>query len=206
MFGIAFEKTMKDGWFPNKAQMELLPKNRREKLDMVQRPNESEFPAYYQPYVKSVPEGDLLQVLKEHLEKTIKLFEGISEDDSHFRYAENKWSIKEVLGHMADTERVMSYRLLRIGRGDETPMAGFNENLFVKGAHTNRLPIKNILEDFIAARNATITLIQNMPEKAWTNKGSANNAEVTAGAVAYIIAGHAIHHSNIITERYLTAI
>jgi len=183
-----------------------MPVDVKGEIEMVQRPNENEFPAYYLPYVKSVPEGDLLQVLKEHLEETINFFEDISEADSHFRYAENKWSIKEVLGHMADTERVMSYRLLRIGRGDETPLAGFNENVYVKGAHTDRLPLKSILEDFTATRNATLTLIQNMPEEAWSKKGIANNTEVTANAVAYIIAGHAIHHSKIIKEKYLTAL
>ena len=178
-------------------------KMRREKVDMLQRPNESEFPAYYQPYVKLVPEGELLQVLKNNLEETTQLFEGISEEDSHFRYDENKWSIKEVLGHMADTERIMSYRLLRVGRGDETALAGFNENLYVNGAHFDRLPLNEILDDFIATRAATITLIQNMPEEAWANKGFANNTEITTNAIAYIIAGHAIHHRKIVIERYL---
>ncbi|MED3561319.1 DinB family protein [Bacillus xiapuensis] len=170
---------------------------------MLQRPNESEYPAYYQPYIQLVPEGNLLQVLKDELQKTITLFEGISEEDSYFRYDENKWSIKEVLCHMADTERIMSYRLLRVGRGDETPLAGFNENDYVNGSQIERLPLKNILDDFLATRNATISLIQNMPETAWENKGVANDTPITTRSIAYIIAGHAIHHKKIITERYL---
>ncbi|OIK16261.1 damage-inducible protein DinB [Bacillus sp. MUM 116] len=170
---------------------------------MLQRPNESEYPAYYQPYIQLVPEGNLLQVLKDELQKTITLFEGISEEDSYFRYDEKKWSIKEVLCHMADTERIMSYRLLRVGRGDETPLAGFNENDYVNGSQIERLPLKNILEDFLATRNATISLIQNMPETAWENKGFANDTPITTRAIAYIIAGHAIHHKKLITERYL---
>jgi hypothetical protein len=96
-----------------------------------------------------------------------------------------------------------SYRLLRVGRGDQTALAGFNENDYVNGSQINKLPIKNILEDFIAIRKGTITLIQNMPEEAWSNIGLANNAEVTARAIGFIIAGHALHHFNIITERYL---
>ncbi|MEH7504025.1 DinB family protein [Neobacillus drentensis] len=171
---------------------------------MPQRPLASEYPEYYKPYVNLVPEGDLLTLLKEDLVKTIELFESLSEEDGHFRYAENKWSIKEVLGHMADTERIMSYRLLRVGRGDQTALAGFNENEYVEGSQINKLPIKNILEDFIAIRKGTLTLIQNMPEEAWTNIGFANNTEVTARAIGYIIAGHALHHCKIITERYLT--
>ena len=170
---------------------------------MLQRPLVNEYPEYYKPYVTLVPDGDLLLLLKEHLVKTIELFESLSEGVGHFRYAENKWSIKEVLCHMADTERIMSYRLLRVGRGDQTSLAGFNENDYVQGSQIHKLPIKSILEDFIATRKATLTLIQNMPEEAWTNIGFANNTKVTARAIAYIIAGHALHHLNIISDRYL---
>lgn len=172
---------------------------------MLQRPNKSEFPQYYAEYIKLVPEGELLQILKDDLSKTITFFEGISEEDGDFRYAPNKWSIKEVLSHITDTERIMSYRMLRVGRGDETALAGFDENLYVEGAQINRLPIRSILEEFIATRNATITLAQNMPERAWDNIGFANNTEITTRAIAYIIAGHAIHHKKIVTERYLNS-
>jgi hypothetical protein len=171
---------------------------------MPQRPLASEYPEYYKPYVNLVPEGDLLTLLKETLVKTIELFESLSEEDVLFRYADNKWSIKEVLGHMADTERIMSYRLLRVGRGDQTALAGFDENDYVEGSQINKLPIRNILEDFIAIRKSTLTLIQNMPDGAWTNIGFANNNEVSARAIGYIIAGHTLHHFNIITERYLS--
>jgi hypothetical protein len=170
---------------------------------MLQRPLASEYPEYYKPYVDLVPEGELLTLLKENLVKTIELFESLSEASGHFRYAEDKWSIKEVLGHMADTERIMSYRLLRIGRGDQTALAGFNENEYVEGSQINKLPIKRILEDFIAIRKATLTLFQNMPEEAWANIGFANNTDVTARAIGYIIAGHALHHFKIINDRYL---
>jgi hypothetical protein len=170
---------------------------------MLQRPLASEYPEYYKPYVDLVPEGELLTLLKENLVKTIELFESLSEASGHFRYAEDKWSIKEVLGHMADTERIMSYRLLRVGRGDQTALAGFNENEYVEGSQINNLPIKRILEDFIAIRKATLTLFQNMPEEAWANIGFANNTDVTARAIGYIIAGHALHHFKIINDRYL---
>ena len=173
---------------------------------MLTRPNENEYPEYYVPYVRLVPEGDLLKTLEKNLAEVENLFQGISESNSLFRYAENKWSIKEVLGHMADTERIMSYRLLRVGRGDNTPLAGFDETQYAKGFQADRLTVKNILEDFIATRKATITLIQNMPEGAWENKGNANNFEITTRAIAYIIAGHEMHHRKIISERYLSAL
>ncbi|MEH7351983.1 DinB family protein [Neobacillus drentensis] len=173
---------------------------------MLQRPLENEYPEYYVPYVNLVSDGDLLPILKENLDATIALFEGISEEDGHFRYAPGKWSIKEVLVHMTDTERIMAYRLLRIGRGDQTPLAGFSENDYINGSQFNQLPIKNIIEDFIAVRKSTITLIQNMPEEAWIRKGFANDKEITTRAIAYIILGHAIHHCNIINERYLSVL
>lgn len=171
---------------------------------MLQRPVENEYPEYYVPYVNLVPDGNLLSILKKNLVGTIALFEGISEEDGHFRYAPGKWSIKEVLGHMTDTERIMSYRLLRIGRGDQKPLAGFNENDYINGSQFDQLPINNILEDFAAVRKSTITLIQNMADDIWGRKGFANETEITTRAIAYIIAGHAIHHGNIFSERYLT--
>ncbi len=170
---------------------------------MLQRPTENEYPKYYVPYVQAVSEGGLTEILQEHLEKMTELFEGISEKDGLFRYAENKWSIKEVLGHITDTERIMSYRLLRVGRGDQTELAGFDENFFVQGAKSNQRSLKDLLEDFNATRNATISLIKNMPEEAWRNKGYANNSPITTRAIAYIIAGHEAHHRNIIKDRYL---
>jgi uncharacterized damage-inducible protein DinB len=170
---------------------------------MLQRPTESEYPNYYQPYVKLVPDGGIVQTLQENLLAVVKLFEGISEEDGLHRYAPGKWSVKEVLGHIIDTERIMSYRLMRAARGDQTPLAGFNENDYVQAAQTNSLSTEAILEDFKATRNASITLIQNTPVDAWANKGNANGMEITTRAIAYIIAGHEMHHRKIVEERYL---
>ncbi|MEH7110563.1 DinB family protein [Bacillus sp. JJ1764] len=170
---------------------------------MLQRPNENEYPEYYVPYVSLVRDGDLITLLKENLAQVSELFDSLSDEDGQYRYAHGKWSIKEVLGHISDTERVMSYRLLRIGRGDQTSLAGFNEEYFVNGSQVNDLPIKSILNEYITVRNATIALIENMPKSAWENVGNANNLPVTARAVAYILAGHEIHHRNIITQKYL---
>ncbi|MEH7095365.1 DinB family protein [Neobacillus vireti] len=170
---------------------------------MIQRPSVSEFPEYYLPYVNLVPDGDLLVTLKENLEKLVSLAEDLSEEAGQSRYAPGKWSLKEVLGHITDTERIMSYRLLRVGRGDQTPLAGFNENDYIAASNFNILSVKQIIEDFTAVRKATITLVNNMPEEAWERIGVANNSDITTRALAYIIAGHALHHLNIINERYL---
>ncbi|SDM61991.1 DinB family protein [Bacillus sp. OK048] len=170
---------------------------------MLHHPAENEYPVYYKPYINLVPKGNLVQLLRENLNEVVNLFAGISEEKAHYRYAPGKWSVKELLGHITDTERIMCYRLLRVGRDDQTPLAGFNENDYVQAAETNNLPIEAIIEDFKAARNATITLIQNLPAEAWTNKGNANGTEITTRAIAYIIAGHQIHHCKIVKDRYL---
>ena len=172
---------------------------------MLMRPNQEEYPSYYEDYIKLVPDGELVSILEENLSKTLTLFQSITEANGEFRYAPGKWSIKEVLGHMTDTERIMSARLLRFGRGDSTPLPGFNENIYVNGANFNQRSLKSLLEEFMVTRNATITLIKNMPEEAWLRKGLANQYENTTRAVAYMIVGHEMHHCQIIRERYLTA-
>lgn len=170
---------------------------------MIQRPLQNEYPDYYLPYIELVPEGDLVQLLQENLKEVENLFKGLSEEEALSRYAPGKWSVKEVLGHITDTERIMSYRLLRVSRGDQTPLAGFNETDYVQAAQTNSLPMEAILEDFKTTRNATITLIQHTPKEAWANIGNANGMAITTRAIAYIIAGHQIHHCKIVRERYL---
>jgi hypothetical protein len=172
---------------------------------MLMRPNQEEYHSYYEDYIKLVPNGELVSILENNLSKTLTFFQSITEANGEFRYAPGKWSIKEVLGHMTDTERIMSTRLLRFGRGDSTPLPGFNENIYVNGANFNQRSLKSLLEEFMVTRNATITLIKNMPEEAWLRKGLANQYENTTRALAYMIAGHEMHHCQIIRERYLTA-
>jgi uncharacterized damage-inducible protein DinB len=184
--------------------MEIFPDlNERSRNLMLQRPTENEYPEYYQPYIKQVPNGELIQILQENLLAVITLFKGLTEEETNLRYAPGKWSVKEVLGHIIDTERIMTYRLLRVSRGDQTSLPGFNETDYVQAAQTHNLSMESILEDFKAARNAAITLIKNTPEKAWVNNGNANGMEITTRAIAYIIAGHEMHHRKIVEDRYL---
>ncbi len=170
---------------------------------MLQRPLKDEYPDYYLPYIELVPTGDFVKLLQDNLKEVVTLFKGLSEEEALSRYAPGKWSVKEVLGHITDTERIMSYRLLRVSRGDQTPLAGFNETDYVEAAQTNSLPMEDILQDFITTRNATISLIQNTPIEAWANIGNANGMKITTRAIAYIIAGHQIHHCKLVRERYL---
>jgi uncharacterized damage-inducible protein DinB len=172
----------------------------------MNRPQHGEYNSYYEGYMNLVPAGDILEVLQKEQEKTFNLLKGLSEEDANFRYGPLKWSIKEVIGHIADTEKIMSYRLLRIGRGDTTPLAGFNENDYVLAANFENLTVPELLEYFNLTRNATISLLKTMSPEALTRIGNANQSETSARAIAYIIAGHEIHHRQIIKDRYFTTL
>lgn len=170
---------------------------------IIQKPKKEEYVTYYQKYVDAILEEDLCVLLTRQAEELTALLGTVSEEQSSYRYAKGKWSIKEVLGHITDTERIMSYRLLRIGRGDTTDLAGFDENVYVQHASYEQLSMQQLLNDFSAVRHATSSLIRILPEEAWTRSGTANGGPVTARALAYIIAGHALHHKTILQERYL---
>ena len=131
------------------------------------------------------------------------LLSGRTEADGEIRYAPEKWSLKEVLGHVNDTERIMSYRALRIARNDATPIEGFEQDDYVGNGPFGQRPLSDLIEDYIAVRRATVSLFRNLDEAAWTRRGVANKNEVTVRALAYIIAGHELHHRRIIEEKYL---
>ncbi|WP_053365942.1 DinB family protein [Bacillus sp. FJAT-27245] len=170
---------------------------------MYKRPEQGEYPSYYEPYISLVPEGDIVSALERQADETVILLKGLSEAQALFRYGKSKWSVKEVLGHMADTERIMAYRLLTIARGDAVPLPGFEENAYVREAGFDREPLENLLMNFLAVRAATVNLAKSLGEEAWTRTGNANGYLVSVRAIAAIIAGHELHHRKILMERYL---
>ncbi len=170
---------------------------------MLERPQHDEYAPYYENYMALVAEGDVLERLSTQLNDTVALLQQISEEMGNYRYAPNKWSLKEVFGHIADTERIASYRLLRIARGDTTPLAGFDENLYVAGASFDKRTVKQLIEEFVVVRKATLSLCNSLTDEAWLRRGKANNYDTSARSIAYFIAGHELHHRNIINERYL---
>lgn len=167
------------------------------------RPQAGEYSPYYDAYISLVPGNDILAAFDEQRRQMLLLLSGRSEADGDLRYAPDKWSLKEVLGHINDTERIMSYRALRIARNDATPIEGFEQDDYVRNAPFTRRPLADLIEDYIAVRRATVSLFRNLDEVAWTRRGVANKNEVTVRALAYIIAGHELHHRKIIEERYL---
>ena len=170
---------------------------------MRTRPSNEEYNEYFQRYVDLVPEGDIRQVLEQSLKTTAELFGSFSEDQGNYRYAPDKWSLKEVIGHITDSERIMSYRALRIARGDKTPLAGYDENAFISNSSFSELPLAAIMEDYAAVRRATLSLLAGISEEAWTRTGVVSNKESSARAWFYILAGHELHHLNVVRERYL---
>lgn len=170
---------------------------------MLKRPVDEDYPQYYRGYVGLVPEGDLALILEEQQKITRDLISSLTDKQTNHRYAPGKWSLKEVFGHMIDTERIMSYRMLRIARGDQTPLAGFNEDFFVDNADFYKRSMANLLEEYMSVRHSTLTLVRGLPKDSWNRKGTANEQITSASALAYIIAGHELHHINIMKDRYL---
>jgi len=171
----------------------------------IGRPQPGEYAPYYESYIARVGGDDILAALDRQRRDTMLLLSGRDEEDGDFRYAPDKWSAKEVLGHVCDSERVFAYRALRIARADSTPLAGFEQDDYVRNGPFAHRPLADLVEDFIAVRRATLSLFRNLDEAAWLRRGIANKHEVTVRALAYIIAGHELHHRRILEEKYFAA-
>jgi hypothetical protein len=171
----------------------------------IARPQAGEYAPYYDRYISLVQGDDILNTLDQQRRDTMLLLSGRDDDDGDFRYAPDKWSAKEVLGHVCDTERVFAYRALRFARADATPLEGFEQDDYVRNGPFAQRPLADQVEDFIAVRRATLSLLRNLDEAAWMRHGLANKNEVTVRALAYIIAGHELHHRRILVEKYFAA-
>jgi hypothetical protein len=167
------------------------------------RPAPDEYAPHYATYVGSVPDGDVTRTLAEQGEKFIALLKHLSDQQANHAYAPGKWSVKEVILHIADGERIFSYRALRMARGDATPLAPFDENAYALSCEANGRPLDTLLGEFAAVRGATLALLRWLPEAAWTRRGTASGKEISVRALAWIAAGHALHHERILVERYL---
>jgi hypothetical protein len=170
----------------------------------IARPQSGEYAPYYDRYISLVPGENILDTLDQQRRQTMMLLCGRDDEDGDFRYAPDKWSAKEVLGHVCDTERIFAYRALRISRADATPVEGFEQDAYVRNGPFAQRPLADLVEDFIAVRRATLSLLRNLDEVAWSRRGLANKNEVTVRALAYIIAGHELHHRKILEEKYFT--
>jgi hypothetical protein len=172
-------------------------------MNTITRPEKTEYFEYYDKYIQLVPHENLLEQYHSVFEQTQKLVLSLSEEKLNYRYAEGKWCIKEILMHLADGERIFTYRALRFARKDPTNLAGFDENLYVPESKAAGRKITDIMKEFSTVRAATIELVKTFDEDSLRRKGTANDKEISVRALAYIILGHEMHHVNVIKERYL---
>jgi hypothetical protein len=169
---------------------------------LTARPGAGEYAPYYEKYVSLISDDDILATLEEQPPELVTLLSSRKEADGDFRYAPGKWSVKEVLGHVIDTERIFSYRALRIARNETTPMEGFEQDDYVKYGPFAQCSLVALVEEFKSVRLATLSLFRGLDEAAWVRRGVANKNEVSVRAIAYIIAGHELHHKEILQEKY----
>ena len=168
------------------------------------RPAPSEYAPFYGRYIERVPAGDIVDILRAQIVETSKFLRDIPSDRTTSGYAPGKWTIRDIVGHLADTERVMSYRALRFARGDRTPLPGFEESEYAPHAHASDREMTDLVHELELVRASTLALFTGLPAHAWGRAGSANGNEISVRALAAVIAGHERHHLAVIRERYLT--
>ena len=170
----------------------------------IARPRIGEFDSYYERYVSLVEDGDIVSTLNNQIAETLRLLGEINEEKAGFRYAPGKWSVKELLGHIIDTERIFAYRALRIARGDTTPIEGYEQDDYIENAEFDKCRLADLAEEFALVRKSNVLMFQSLSETAWHRRGVANDCEITVRALAYISAGHELYHLDILKERYLS--
>jgi hypothetical protein len=173
---------------------------------LVARPDPSEYAPSFARYVARVPEGDVRALLPRQIERTLAVLRDLSEDEAAFRYAPGKWSVKEVVGHVADGERIMVYRALCFARGEAQELPGFDEDPYVAAAAFDRRTLADLAAELGAVRAASVAFFQGLAPDHFLREGVANRNRCTVRALAYIIAGHELHHVTVLQERYLPAL
>ena len=173
-------------------------------MRIIERPKTGEYPAYAEMYMKLVPsDGQVLKHLKNNFKAILKLIHSLPEDKLLYRYAKDKWTIKEVLVHIIDDERIYAYRALRFARNDQTELPGFEQDEFTRFSGANERNLDNLFEEYEAVRNSTVTFFNGLGDEALMRMGIAAENKASVRALAYHIAGHELHHIKIIKERYL---
>lgn len=166
-------------------------------------PEPSEHAEYFRKYIIRVPQGNIVETLESGRAALLALLAGIPEGRGSYRYAADKWTLKQALGHVNDTERVFGYRSLRIGRGDTTPLPGFDQDVLVVNSPADSMTIAELAEEFDLIRRGTLALVRRFGIEDWQRRGTASGKEVSVRALAYMTAGHELHHRAILQERYL---
>ncbi len=169
----------------------------------MKRPEKTEYAEYYDHYISLVEETDIVLAMQSQLTEMHDLFSQITDEKGLYAYAEGKWTIKELLGHLIDGERVFAYRAFRFSRADHTPLAGFDQNPYVENANYNAVKIEDLFEEFSLLRKSNILFFKNLSEAAWSQTGVASDNPITVRALAYCMVGHPRHHVKILVDKYL---
>src|SRR5688572_22529543 len=172
-------------------------------MNYLQKPAPTQYPAYFETYLKRLPDTDILALLEEQVETLLGLFDNMTEAESEKGYAEGKWSIKELLQHMLDTERIMAYRALCFSRNENVMLPGFDEDEYAKNSDANRRNLANIIAEYRLQRQSTIALVKSFSPEMLDRFGKANNATYNVRSLVWVIAAHENHHLHIIQTRYL---
>jgi len=168
----------------------------------MNRPLENEYASYYQKYIDKVKGNDIASILEKQHKEILNVFASIDDKAGLFSYAEGKWSVKELLGHMLDSERVFSYRILCIARGEQQTLPGFNQDDFVLSANFNKRTVASLKAEYNYLKLANIEMIKSLSEEEISKKGTASKNPVTVRALIFILTGHERHHLDIFNERY----
>jgi len=171
----------------------------------MNRPLESEYAPYYQGYIAHVTEDEILPVLRSQLDALDVLLNQVAPEHETFRYADGKWSIREVIGHLIDAERVFGYRTFSIARGEQRNLPGFDENEYMLRAPYGRIDLEDLLSELRLVRLSNIAMLRNLDSESWSRTGVANDSPVSVRALAFIMAGHVRHHMGVLSQRYQIA-
>lgn len=175
-------------------------------MPAIAPPDTSEHAPYFGRYISLVGGHDVLAALENQPHETLALLSTLSEEQGNFRYAPGKWSIKEMIGHINDTERVFAYRALRIARNDQTPLASFEQDDYARAGGFDECRLADLVEEFVCVRRSSVMLFGKLSAEAWMRRGVASDSPVSVRALAYVIAGHELHHRRILQEKYIPVI
>ena len=167
------------------------------------RPEPTEYADYYHKYISRVADGNIIAVLGSQIDNTMALLHGLSDAQAGFRYAPDKWSVKQVVGHLIDSELIFVYRALRFARNDQTPLSGFEQHDYVDAAAFDDQSLSDLAAEFEYVRRANLLMFRGLSGDAWDRRGEANGNAISVRALAYCIAGHELHHVGIIRTKYL---
>ncbi|HEX3232931.1 MAG TPA: DinB family protein [Gemmatimonadales bacterium] len=172
-------------------------------MSLIQSPAQDEYPAAFADYVGRIPShADVTELLAGQLSDTSSRLAELPESRGGFRYSPGKWSVKDVVGHVSDTERIMVYRALRLARGDTTPLAGFDQNTYVPEAGADARALGDMIDEWVAVRQATLAFVRSLPPASWSRRGTVDGNPITVRALIYVVAGHAHHHLEVLQTRY----